>query len=181
MKLLFLLLISFSVSAQVVKYPAYTAYYNPKTLIPDSVVWVETPHVKVCGREAGFHATNGRPNLERDYRYRGYDIGHNADAADMNGNKIDEYNSFDFVNTYPQLPNCNRKTWLALENYTRTIKVPVRVKVSWVGVKGYLGIDKITIPLMCVKELQYSGRVERYVIPNNDTCVRHLFSYYLEK
>lgn len=178
---LFVVFLSVDLFAQIVKYPAYNSYYNAKTLIPDSVLWIETPHKKVVGREAGFHATSGRPNLSKDYLHSGFDIGHNADASDMNGNKIDEYNSFDFINTYPQRPNCNRLTWLALENYTRNINVPVKVKVSYIGLNGVIGVDKVSIPKLCVKELWYSGHYEKYIIPNNDTVNKHIFTYYRVK
>jgi len=168
---------SFALS-QEVKYSGYTSYYNAKTLIPDSVVWICKPHIKKVGREADFHATDGRKNLSKDYKESGYDIGHNCDASDENGNQTDEYNSFDFVNTYPQKPNCNRITWLALENYTRKLKQSVRVKVSWKGIDSYLGDDKIVIPKYCIKELWYNGKYEKYVMPNNDTVNKHLFTYY---
>lgn len=164
--------------AQVIKYPAYISYYNSTTKIPDSVIWIASPHAKVAKRSAGFHETGGRQNIERDYLHSGYDIGHNADASDMNGNTTDEYNSFDFVNTYPQRPNCNRLTWLALENYTRSLNCPVRVKVSYVGTNGSIGIDKVTVPLYCVKELWYQGKYEKYVMPNLDTVNRHVFGFY---
>lgn len=175
---LLLLLLPLLSIGQVVKYPGYTAYYNPKTLIPDSVIWIASPHVKVVGRESGFHATQGRQNLSRDYLHSGYDIGHNCDASDENGNKSNEYNSFDFVNTYPQRPNCNRLTWLAIEAYTRKLAVPVRVKVYWIGIKGSIGIDKVTVPEYCVKELSWAGHHERYVVPNDDTVSKHVFTYY---
>jgi len=162
----------------VIKYNGYTSYYNPKTKIPDSVIWVASPHTKVADREAGFHATGGRPNLQKDYSHSGYDIGHNADASDENGNKDDEYNSFDWVNTYPQLPKLNRITWLALETYTRGLKHPVKVKVSWNEVKGFIGKDNVVIPLFCIKELWYNGIYEKYIFPNQDSCIKHPFTYY---
>lgn len=166
--------------AQQVKiiYPGYTSYWNSKTCIPDSVIWIESAHKKVAGRENGFHSSEKRLNLSRDYLHSGYDIGHNCDASDENGNKIDEYNSFDFVNTYPQRPNCNRLTWLALENYTRHIKVVVKIKVSYTGYNGTIGPDKVVIPAYCIKELYYRGRYEKYIIPNNDTVSRHPFTFY---
>lgn len=176
--LILLLLVSALCEAQKITYPGYTSYYNSKTLIPDSVVWIVKPHKKLVGREAGFHATGGRANLSKDYLHSGYDIGHNCDASDENGNQTDEYNSFDFANTYPQRPNCNRLTWLALENYTRGLNQYVRVKVSWIGISSHIGKDNVTVPLYCVKELWYDRKYEKYVVPNLDTCIRHLFTYY---
>lgn len=165
---------------QVIKYNAYTSYYNPKTLIPDSVIWMCVPHKKAVGREAGFHSTGGRINQKIDYSHSGYDIGHNADASDMNGNKQDEYDSFDFANAFPQLPNCNRITWLALESYCRKI-APCKVKVSWQGTKGKLGKDSITIPIYCIKEIWKGNTYEKYVVPNTDSVTSHPFAYYKVK
>lgn len=166
--------------AQQVKivFPGFTSYYNLKTLIPDSVLWVAAPHVKAVGREAYFHAGKGYKNLLKDYRKSGYDIGHNSDASDQDSNETDEYNSFNFCNAFPQLPNNNRITWLALEAYTRALNQPVHVKVYWSGIKGYLKPDSVVIPLYTIKELRYAGHFEKYVVPNNDTCVQHPFTYY---
>ncbi len=180
-KYLLILLLPLVGYGQVVHYPAYVAYYNPITKIPDSIVYIATPHKKVASRSAGFHAMGGRPNLERDYKHSGFDIGHNADASDMNGNKIDEYNSFDFINTYPQRPNCNRITWLALENYVRQLANKygsVRVKVYWHGVSGYMGVDKVTIPAYCDKEIWYNGKHESYYMPNTASVNAHPFTFY---
>lgn len=183
--LLFGLLLALHVNlqAQTVKiaYPGYTSYWNSTTKIPDSVVYIETPHKKLVGREATFHADRGIPNLSKDYTHSGYDIGHLCNASDENGSKIDEYNSFSYANVFPQRPNDNRLTWLALENYIRKITTPVKVKIYWAGTNGTIGPDQITIPKYCIKEIWHNGNHEKYVIPNNDTCSKHLFSYYLVK
>lgn len=163
---------------QVITYPGYTSYWNPLTLIPDSVIWTVTPHKKVADREPGFHATGNRPNLTKDYAHSGYDIGHNCDASDENGNATDEYNSFDYANTFPQRPNNNRITWEHLEVYTRNLKQPVKVKVSWKGSIGKMGRDSVTIPELTIKEIWYSGHYEKYVMPNNDTIIKHPFPFY---
>ena len=163
--------------SQTITYSGYVSYYNPKTLIPDSVIWICSPHVKAVGREAGFHSTGNRPNLSKDYAHSGYDIGHNCDASDENGNKEDEYNSFDFANTFPQLPQLNRITWLALENFCRKIS-PVKVKVSWSDIKCKIGADSVTVPLFCIKEIWYQVKYEKYVFPNQDTVIKHDFTYY---
>jgi len=169
-------IIVFSQQTKIV-YPGYTSYYNVATKIPDSVIWMCKQHIKVATREPGFHSTEGRPNLSKDYAHSGYDIGHNSDASDMNGNKIDEYNSFDFCNTFPQLPNLNRKTWLALENRCRQI-APCKVKVSWKGIKLYIGIDRVAVPQYCIKEIWYGKTYEKYMMPNEDSVNKHNFDYY---
>jgi DNA/RNA endonuclease G (NUC1) len=173
-----------SAQQQIVKYPGYTSYWNPQKLIPDSVVYIAKPHAKKADRSAGFHATGGRLNEDADYRKSGYDQGHLCNASDENGNKTDEYNSFDQANIYPQRPNLNRITWLALENYVRQLATKyenVSVKVYWHGVDGYMGKDKVTIPLYCDKEIWYNGIHEKYSMPNKDTVNKHDFQYYLVK
>lgn len=162
-------------------YPGYKSYWNSKTLIPDSVIYIAKPHAKVADREPNFHATGGRLNEDRDYKGSGFDQGHLCNASDENGNKIDEYNSFDQCNIYPQRPNCNRLTWLALETYVRQLATTygqVKVKVYWHKVEGYMGVDKVTIPLYCDKEFWYNGKHEYYSMPNVDTVNRHNFTYY---
>lgn len=165
-------------------YPGYTSYWNAKTLIPDSVVYIAVSHVKAAGRFSEFHATGMRLNQDDDYKGSGYDQGHLCNASDQNGNKIDEYNSFDQCNIYPQKPNCNRLTWLALENQVRVLVAQykeVKVKVYWHGVAGYMGRDSVTIPLYCDKEIWYNGVHEKYSMPNADTVNLHPYTYYQVK
>jgi DNA/RNA endonuclease G (NUC1) len=186
--LMILPMITFGQKKQVKNYitvtGGYIAYWDSVTKIPDSVVYTTTPHKKMADRCAGFHATDGRLNEDRDYKKSGYDQGHLCNASDENGTKTDEYNSFDQINIYPQRPNCNRLTWLALENYTRTLVDKygsVKIKVYWHGVIGYMGVDKVTIPEFCDKEIWYNGIHEKYSLPNSDTVNRHDFTYYRVK
>lgn len=184
--LITLLLPLFAVSQQTIKitYPGYTSYWNAATKIPDSVVYIAKPHAKVADREPGFHADGKIPSFNKDYAHSGYDIGHCCNASDENGNKTDEYNSFSYCNVFPQRPNCNRLTWLALENQVRVLATKykqVRVKIYWNGTLGTIGVDKVTIPKYCVKEIWYSGVHQKYVMPNADTINRHVYTYYLVK
>ena len=142
------------------------------------MIYVAKPHAKAAERAATFHATGGRINENRDYHASGYDQGHLCNASDENGNKTDEFNSFDQANIFPQRPNLNRLTWLALENYIRTLG-NVKVKVYWHEVDGYMGKDKVTIPLYCDKEIWYGNKHEKYSMPNKDTVNKHSFDYYL--
>lgn len=172
---------SVSGQQQVIVYPGYTSYWNSKTLIPDSVIYIAKPHVKAADRYAGFHVTGSRLNEDHDYAHSGYDQGHLCNASDENGNEVDEFNSFDQCNIYPQRPNCNRLTWLALETYVRTLAVKygiVKVKVYWHTVAGYMGPDKVTIPAVCDKEIWYNGIHEKYSIPNTDNVNSRPFTFY---
>lgn len=165
-------------------YPGYTCYWNPKTLIPDSVIYIAKPHKKAAPRLPGFHATGGRLNEDRDYAHSGYDQGHLCNASDENGNKIDEFNSFDQCNIFPQTPQDNRITWLALENQVRVLATKygqVKVKIYWHGVAGYMGVDKVTIPAFCDKEIWYNGIHQKYSMPNTTTVNKQIYTYYLVK
>lgn len=166
---------------QVIVYPGYTSYWNSETLIPDSVIYIAKPHKKIAARSSTFHNTGGRLNENADYHKSGYDQGHLCNASDENGNAIDEYNSFDQCNIYPQRPNCNRLTWLALENYVRKLAIQygsVKVKVFWHGIAGHMGKDNVTIPTYCDKVIWYNGTYEFYSMPNSDTVNKHPFAYY---
>lgn len=169
---------------QVVVFPGYTSYWNSKTLIPDSVIYITKPHVKVADRLSSFHATGGRLNEDRDYKGSGFDQGHLCNASDENGNKIDEFNSFNQVNIYPQRPNCNRLTWLALENQIRVLATKygqVKVKIYWHGIAGHMGVDKVTIPQFCDKEIWFNGIHQKYSMPNTDDVNKQPYTYYLVK
>lgn len=94
-KLAFFILMAFSgcqgvALAQQVKivYPGYTDYWNSKTLIPDSVIYIAKPHSKVAARLPSFHPTGGRLNEDRDYAKSGFDQGHLCNASDENGIRL---------------------------------------------------------------------------------------------
>lgn len=162
-------------------YPGFVSYWNTKTLIPDSVIYTANPHKKLVGRLPSFHVVGNMPNEDKDYAHSGYDQGHLCNASDENGNQIDEYNSFGQDNIFPQTPQDNRLVWLQLENYIRKLNTPVKVKIYWQGVAGYMGVDKVVIPAYCIKEIWYDGKHEKYVIPNTTTVNQHPFTYYIVK
>lgn len=162
-------------------YPGFTTYWNAKTLIPDSVVYIAKPHKKVTGRLPSFHVVGNMPNEDRDYAHSGYDQGHLCNASDENGSVTDEYNSFGQDNIFPQTPQDNRLTWLAIENYVRQLAVKygqVRVKIFWKGVSGYMGVDKVTIPAICIKQIWYAGHFEEYDVPNTTTVNQKVWTTY---
>lgn len=72
-------------------------------------------------------------------------------------------------------------TWLALENYVRQLAVKygqVKVKVYWHSIAGYMGVDRVTIPAYCDKEIWYNGVHEKYSMPNTDDVNKQLFTFY---
>lgn len=168
-----------------VVYPGYVSYYNPATLIPDSVIsYVKVVNNPVDRYSGKFFATDGRPNLTKDYKGSKEDIGHNSSADDNKQNKKREKQSFDWVNTFPQKKNNNRIVWLGIETYTRSLAAKydsVRVKVSWFGISYKMGKDSVVVPACDVKELWYHGNYEKFVVPNQDTVSLHHYTYYRVK
>jgi DNA/RNA endonuclease G (NUC1) len=162
------------VHCQAIQMHGYVSYYNPATRIPDSVIYTAQPHARVATRLPFFHGSNAH-----SYQHSGYDTGHMMPAEDADYSDSSEYDSFNAnYNAFPQVPNCNRDTWRVLENYVRGLGVPVRVKISWQGEAKRIGRYNIVVPMVCVKELWYQGKYERYAMPNVDTVNRHEFQYY---
>jgi hypothetical protein len=155
----------------------YVSYYNPLTHIPDSVIYTGQPHARVATRLPFFHGSNAH-----SYQHSGYDTGHMMPAEDADYSDSSEYDSFNAnYNAFPQVPNCNRDTWRVLENYVRGLGVPVRVKISWQGEAKRIGRYGVVVPMVCVKELWYGGKYERYEVPNVDTVNRHGVEWYRVK
>jgi len=194
-KIIFLLLLVVSSLSygqqQIIKFPGFTSYWNPKTLIPDSVIWTikkdlleghRTP------RSNKFHSSGGRQNLKRDYANSGYDQGHNSPYDDNYYNDSAEYQCFDYVNMFGQLHVLNAQTWERLEDYSRKIALQYgscKVKTSWSGIDKTIGQDKVVVPLYCQKQIWYNigstTVTEVYIMPNRDTVIKHPFLYYKVK
>ena len=178
---------SASAQQQVVSYPGYTAYWNPVTLIPDSVIWVITKdHLtgQKIPRANRFHPEKWMPNLKRDYAGSHYDQGHNSPYDDNYWSKDAEYQCFSYVNMFPQLHVLNAQTWERLEDYSRKMALQYGscyVKTYWQGIDKKIGPDSIAVPLWCVKTIKYNGISETYKMPNRDTVVNHDFSFYKVK
>lgn len=172
---------------QVFKFPGYTSYYNPKTLIPDSVVWTITKaHLQgpKTPRKNQFHSEKGMVNLKPDYSNSGYDQGHNSPYDDNYWNPDVEYQCFSYTNMFPQLHVLNAQTWERLEDYSRKMAVQYgscRVKTSWRKIDKTIGPDKVVVPLICIKDIWYNGRHEHYEMPNRDSVTKHLFTFYKTK
>jgi len=167
-----------------IKYNGYTSYFDLQNNIPDSVTWTITKeHLLSSKTPRGnkFHSTDGRKDLNKDYAHSGYDKGHQSPYDDNYYSPDAEYQCFDFVNMVGQRHILNAQTWEHLEVFSRHLALQydsVKVKTSWVGIDTTIGVDKVVVPQYCIKELWYGGKYEKYIIPNNDTCVKHPFTYY---
>lgn len=128
----------------VAKIPVWTAY----TLIPS--------HTVGCiARSNSFVADASLPMGQRaelhDYAHSGYDIGHQADAADMNWDAKAEYESFILTNAAPQTPALNRGSWKALETVVRSWAHAGHAMTIYVGpiystTDSSIGADHVTVP-----------------------------------
>ena len=182
-----LIVTGLSAQQQVIKYPGYTSYWNPKTMIPDSVIWTITKvhqQSHQIPRVNKFHSSGARKNLKYDYLHSGYDQGHNSPYDDNYYSDSAEYKCFDFINMFPQLHKLNGQTWEHLEDYCRKMAIQFdscKVKTSWKTIDKKIGVDSVVVPLYCVKEIWYNGNYEKYVMPNKDTVTKHLFTYYKVK
>jgi endonuclease G len=107
--------------------PQYTLGYNSSKGNPKWVSWHlstawkgNAPRVD-CFRgdetlPAGFYKTTAA-----NYNNIGFDRGHQCPSDDRDGTSADNKATFYMTDMLPQAPNLNRITWLALENYCRTL------------------------------------------------------------
>lgn len=181
--IVFLLLRGFTY-AQVIQHSGYTSYFNKKTSIPDSVIWVITKAhltgVKIP-RHNQFHPEPGMQNLKRDYLDSGYDQGHNSPYEDNFWSANAEYECFSYCNMFPQKHLLNAETWERLEDHSRKLALKYgtcKVKTFWQGIDKTIGPDKVIVPLYCLKTIYYADSIKTYRFPNRDTVVNHNFEYY---
>ena len=72
-------------------------------------------------------------NLDKDYKYSGYDRGHQMDAYDCGCDSTAMVESFYYSNVAPQLPALNRGIWKRLEEYTRSWQKKYDSVLVWCG------------------------------------------------
>jgi len=111
-------------NAHLVTHTAYLVEYSPKVKDPIWVAYYLTGNeVKAKGRRHGEFRPDpavqgGTASLE-DYKYSGYDRGHQAPAADFKWNPQAEDETFFLSNICPQNSGMNRGIWEHLENHVR--------------------------------------------------------------
>lgn len=104
---------------------AYALEHDNVAKMPVWVAYVLTPdHSHGClPRVNSFSTDHSLPVDKRsdpkDYVGSGYDIGHMANAADMEWDVLVEHESFLLSNMSPQLPEFNRGIWKVLETDIR--------------------------------------------------------------
>ncbi len=180
-KLLFLLLISFWVSAQdvmVLKHQNYTTYYSRSKHYPVMVEWTTTKTMVGCPtplkRKDNFKPdplAASETNLANDYVKSGYDRGHVMPAADnlcQTPQIQDE--CFYFSNMLAQTHRLNAGDWKSLETATRNWASLVPSIKVWAGGIGELKkIGSTSVPAQCYKVIFIAGTNKWYAyLFNND-------------
>ncbi len=89
-----------------------------------------------------------------DYKYSGYDRGHNCPSADRTRSSSDNKSTYYMTNVTPQEPRLNQRGWKYLEEYCRKLVRSgneLYIICGSYGSKGTLADGKVTIPSRCWK------------------------------
>jgi endonuclease G len=100
----------------------YLTYFDTRAGVPLFVSYVLTPeHAAGCLGREHFETdpTAGNVPTPKDYAKSGYDIGHNANAADLAWDPQVSEEAALMTNMSPQMPGFNRGIWKKLEDGTR--------------------------------------------------------------
>lgn len=100
----------------------YISYFDTRAGVPLFVAYVLTPeHAAGCLARESFEADDyvGGVPTPKDYAKSGYDIGHNANAADLAWSPQVASDARKVTNMSPQVPGFNRGIWKKLEDGTR--------------------------------------------------------------
>jgi len=178
----FLLLISFTVSAQdvvTIQHKAYTTTFSKSKGYPVKVEWWVTRASITCDTKAKrgdkFIPDPKLPaetNLQSDYTGQGFDRGHNFPAADAACDQVANDESFYFSNMTAQYPALNRGDWKVLETTTREEALKNDSIHVWCGSVGEIKkIGKVSVPTQCWKVIyiKKSNEWMAFIFDNNTT------------
>jgi endonuclease G len=176
----FLLLISFTVSAQdlvTIQHKAYKTTYSKSKNYPVKVEWWLTKAMISCPTKVK-RTDNFGPdpkqiastNLQQYYEKSGYDRGHNFPAADGACDVVSMTESFYFSNMTPQTPQLNRGDWKMVEELTRLEASQYDSVYIWTGSVGEAKkIGALSVPTQCWKVLYIKKTKEWFAfLFNND-------------
>lgn len=105
----------------------YVVSYNDSLGFPNWSSWhLDSGDLGSLDRQDSFRSDESLPEgfyrvTKDDYTNSGFDRGHLCPNADRNGNEELQSETFLMTNMVPQAPNNNRQTWVALENYSRSL------------------------------------------------------------
>ena len=113
-----------SIANTLVKYKAYTVYFNPKKHLPNVTVYELTADETEGNQPRAnnfIHDENVKGCAHAwDYSNSGYDRGHMTPAADMKWDAEAMQQSFFMTNICPQNPGLNSNGWSRLEKKVRS-------------------------------------------------------------
>ena len=113
-----------SIANTLVKYKAYTVYFNPKKHLPNATVYELTADETEGNQPRAnnfIHDENVKGCAHAwDYSNSGYDRGHMTPAADMKWDAEAMQQSFFMTNICPQNPGLNSNGWSRLEKKIRS-------------------------------------------------------------
>ena len=105
----------------------YALSYNNSKGSPNWVSWHLSTAWKGSALRCNCFATDATlpstfyHTTTSDYTNTGFDRGHQCPSEDRDGSDVDNAATFLMTNMMPQAPNLNRITWVALEDYCRTL------------------------------------------------------------
>ena len=175
----------------VIKHKVYTTTFNKTYRFPVVVKWWLTKAMLHCqnplARPDCFCPDPLLPfytDLDSDYYRKGFDRGHNCDAADCRCDTVAEYESFYYSNMCPQTATLNRGIWKKLEDSCRTIAESYDSTLIWCGSVAKasakkIGPDSMVVPNYCWKIVYIKRRNKTlsYVFPNDTVLSGQLSSY----
>jgi len=176
----FLLLISFTISAQdlvTIQHKAYKTTYSKSKNYPVKVEWWLTKAMVSCPTKVKRTDNFGpdpkqivNTNLQQYYNNSGYDRGHNFPAADGACDVVSMTESFYFSNMTPQTPQLNRGDWKMVEELTRLEALQDDSVYIWTGSVGEIKkIGALSVPKQCWKVLYIKKTKEWFAfLFNND-------------
>ncbi len=101
--------------------------FNASRNIPNWVSWhLDADDLGDADRQNDFRPDTKLPNTwhrvdEKDYKYSGFDRGHNCPSADRTASKVSNSATFLMTNMIPQAPKHNRQLWANFENEIRDL------------------------------------------------------------
>lgn len=187
--------------------PQYVFSYNNSKHIPNWTSWhLDTGDLGSAPRQDDFRKDTSLPAgwyevAATEYSGSGFDRGHMCPSADRTATIADNSATFLMDNMIPQAPNNNQITWANLENYERTLVAAGNELFIICGGYGSGGTGSngykttvgngVAVPAKTWKiivvlsngsndvgRVTTSTRVIAVLMPNDQTCNSHPWSYY---